>query len=96
MAVLQLQKVSVSYGLLRVVNGVSLSLNTGDFLSVIGPNGAGKTTLISAISGLLPVTAGTIVYRHRDITKWKADQRARSGIGRSFQHTNLFPQLTAK
>lgn len=93
---LRLNQVSVAYGSLKIVQNVSLSVADGEFLSLIGPNGAGKTTLLNAISGQLPVQSGSIVYRDEDITHWKADRRARAGIGRSFQTTHLFPNLTAQ
>lgn len=77
-----------------MVQGVSMAFNKGEFVSVIGPNGAGKTTLIGAMSGALPLSAGRILFQGRDISTWRADKRARHGIGRSFQKTNLFPGLT--
>lgn len=92
---LELENVSVGYGSFQVVRHVSLTLSAGEFLSLIGPNGAGKTTLIGAVSGALPVSAGKVRYNGVDVTKWRADARARAGIGRSFQRTNLFPQLSA-
>lgn len=94
MAILQLDHVSVGYGSFSVIRDVSLTLAEGEFLSLIGPNGAGKTTLIHAMSGELPASAGAVRLNGNDITRWKADERARAGIGRSFQKTNLFPDLS--
>jgi branched-chain amino acid transport system ATP-binding protein len=90
---MQLNHVSVGYGAFQVIRDVTLSVQEGEFLSLIGPNGAGKTTLIHALSGDLKPTSGKVFYHGQDITSWKADRRARAGIGRSFQRTNLFPQL---
>lgn len=85
---------SVGYGDFRVLTDVTLHLQAGQLHSLIGPNGAGKTTLINALSGHLPLTAGRVEYRDADISRWKADRRARAGIGRSFQKTHLFANLT--
>jgi len=93
-SVLDLQHVSVGYGNFQVIRDVSLSLAEGEFLSLIGPNGAGKTTLIHTLSGGLVVTAGEVHYEGQDITRWRADRRARAGIGRSFQRANLFPNIS--
>lgn len=95
MAVLELVQASVGYGSFQVIRDVSLAVEEGEFLSLIGPNGAGKTTLIHALSGALRVSNGQVRYNGEDITNWKADARARAGIGRSFQRTNLFPDLSA-
>lgn len=92
---LQLQSVSVGYGATKVVQDVSFDVESGTFVSLIGPNGAGKTTLLNAISGQLPLTTGRIEVGEVDISRWKADRRARAGIGRSFQTTNLFANLSA-
>lgn len=94
MAIIELDHIAVGYGSFRVIEDVSLTLEQGEFLSVIGPNGAGKTTLIGAVGGGLPVLEGRVLYEGRDITAWKADKRARAGIGRSFQKTHLFPNLS--
>lgn len=94
-ALLELKQACVGYGKLQVVDGVSLTLAEGEFLSLIGPNGAGKTTLMAAMAGQLPLTAGTLFYSGRDVTHWREDRRARAGIGRSYQKTHLFPHLSA-
>lgn len=95
MPVFELRDVSVGYGRFQVIREVSLSVQEGEFISLIGPNGAGKTTLIHAMSGALPVQTGRVLYRGTDVTSWKADARARAGIGQSFQRTNLFPGISA-
>ncbi|QQE77518.1 ABC transporter ATP-binding protein [Alicyclobacillus sp. SO9] len=93
--VFEVDEVSAGYQSMLVLDNVSLSFAKGELVSIIGPNGAGKTTLISVMSGELPIWNGCIRYNERDITKAGFDARARMGIGRSFQRTNLFPGLSA-
>jgi branched-chain amino acid transport system ATP-binding protein len=76
------------------VDNVSIELNQGEFLGVIGPNGAGKTSLFNLISGLRPVTAGRVRLRGEDITGLAPHQRARLGLGRTFQASSVFGALT--
>jgi branched-chain amino acid transport system ATP-binding protein len=91
---LQLENVVVQFGALRAVDGVSLSLQHGERRAIIGPNGAGKTTLFNAITGVTIPTEGRVVVEGMDLTKAPPHLRARRGIGRTFQITNLFPNLT--
>jgi len=77
------------------VDHVSLKIDKGSFVSVIGPNGAGKTTFFNMISGQLPASSGKIFFEDQDITSLTAHKRALLGLGRSFQLTNLFPNLSA-
>jgi branched-chain amino acid transport system ATP-binding protein len=86
--------VSVRFGALAAVNDVSLDFETGRFHSVIGPNGAGKTTLINVLSGRQPPTSGKVFMNGIDITSVAAHERARRGIGRSFQITKVFAGMT--
>ncbi len=79
---------------LVAVDNVSLKVREGQLHAIIGPNGAGKTTLFNLISGVLPPTSGRIFLRGQDITGLPPYEIARKGIGRSFQITNLFPNLT--
>src|SRR4030088_3452899 len=76
------------------VNNVSLEIPEGGVRTIIGPNGAGKTTFFNLLSGLLPPSEGRIWFREREITTLLAYQRARLGIARSFQITNIFGHLT--
>jgi branched-chain amino acid transport system ATP-binding protein len=76
------------------VNAVSLEIPEGGVRTIIGPNGAGKTTFFNLLSGLLPPSEGRIWFRGREITSLLAYQRARLGIARSFQITNIFGRLT--
>ena len=82
------------FGVFTAVNGVDLDVRQGELRAVIGPNGAGKTTLFNLLSGFLPTTDGTVSFKGKPITGLSADQIVRLGIGRTFQITSLFPQLT--
>lgn len=92
--ILQAENVSKHFGGLRAVDGLSIRVVSGSLHSVIGPNGAGKTTLFNLLSGVLHPDSGRIFFRGRDITRLPLHRIAHLGIGRSFQITNLFPQLT--
>ena len=91
---LELEGVSKSFGGLQALAGVTFAVRPGERRALIGPNGAGKTTLFNLISGSLPVTAGTITLFGRDVTDTPAHVRAAEGLARTFQITNLFPDLT--
>jgi ABC-type branched-subunit amino acid transport system ATPase component len=82
------------FGGIHAVDGVDLELHQGQVLGLIGQNGAGKTTLFDCISGFLPLDGGTVELRGRDVTRWAPHERARGGLGRSFQEARLFPSLT--
>ncbi|WP_456272340.1 ABC transporter ATP-binding protein [Bacillus sp. AK031] len=92
--ILRSENLSIDFGGHRAVNQVSMSIQEKKFTSVIGPNGAGKTTLFNLLSGQLSPTEGKIFYKGEDITSLSPTNRARLGIGRSFQITNVFPNLT--
>jgi branched-chain amino acid transport system ATP-binding protein len=76
------------------VNNVTLEIPEGGVRTIIGPNGAGKTTFFNLLSGMLPASEGRIWFKDREITPLLAYQRARLGIARSFQITNIFGHLT--
>jgi branched-chain amino acid transport system ATP-binding protein len=78
------------------VNDVSLTIPEGGVRTIIGPNGAGKTTFFNLLSGALPPSAGRIFFHDRDITDLAPYERARLGIARSFQITNIFGKLTVE
>jgi branched-chain amino acid transport system ATP-binding protein len=94
--ILTLSDVVVAFDALRAVDGVSMTVPRGQRRAIIGPNGAGKTTLFNAIAGALPPTAGRITFDGHDITKLPPHRRARLGISRTFQITNLFPTLSVR
>jgi branched-chain amino acid transport system ATP-binding protein len=91
---LEIDRLSKSFGALRVVREVSLALNAGARHALIGPNGAGKTTLLNLVSGLLEPSGGTIRLDGRDITALAPERRVGLGLARTFQITSLFPHLT--
>jgi branched-chain amino acid transport system ATP-binding protein len=82
------------YAGFTALDGVSLDVTEGAIHAIIGPNGAGKTTFFNLLSGLLPPSEGRVFYRERDITDVPAYERARLGISRSFQITNIFRHLS--
>ena len=91
---LELRGLSKSFGGLRAVRGVSLTIMPGDRKAIIGPNGAGKTTLFNLISGILPASSGQLLMFGQDITSWPSHRRTASGMARTFQVTSLFPKLS--
>lgn len=93
---LQLENVTVRFGGLTAVDGVSLAVGTGDVVGLVGANGAGKTTLFNAISGLARATGGRIVFEGRDLLRAPMYQRARMGIGRTFQIPQPMHELTVR
>ena len=93
-ALLKLDDLGVQFGGLKAVEGVSLSIPLGQRRAIIGPNGAGKTTLFNAIAGLVRPSTGRISFNGADITDRPVHVRARLGLGRTFQITNLFARLS--
>lgn len=95
-AVLEAEGLTIQFGGHVVVDSVDLQVPDGQFLSIIGPNGAGKTTLFNLLSGELFPTRGRVRFKGTDVTRLSPTLRARLGIGRSFQLTHLFPNLTVR
>jgi branched-chain amino acid transport system ATP-binding protein len=95
MSLLQVRGVSKHFGRLVAVNDVSLVVEPGELRAVIGPNGAGKTTFFNLISGFFPPTSGSILFDGRDITQRSEHGRVSLGMARTFQITEIFPELTA-
>ncbi|HKW71243.1 MAG TPA: branched-chain amino acid ABC transporter ATP-binding protein/permease [Candidatus Dormibacteraeota bacterium] len=93
---LKVDNLSKSFGGLRAVEDVSLEVMQGDRHAIIGPNGAGKSTLFNLITGRLKPSSGRVVFDGRDITGKPAHVIARTGIGRAFQITTIFPKLTVR
>lgn len=91
---LETKELCISFGEHHVIQNLNLKIPTGKFVSIIGPNGAGKTTLFNLLSGQLTPTKGEIFFKGKDITKLSPASRTRLGIGRSFQLTNIFPELS--
>jgi branched-chain amino acid transport system ATP-binding protein len=91
---LEVRSLSLSFGGIRALNGVSLEVDPGELVAVIGPNGAGKTSLMNCITGFYRPTSGQILFRGRDITRLPAHELTRMGIGRTFQNIELFPGMS--
>jgi branched-chain amino acid transport system ATP-binding protein len=94
MAELRLKSVSLAFGGLKVLDGISLATRPGELLALIGPNGAGKTSVLNCVCGLYRPNAGSIEFDGRAITREKPHRIARLGIARTFQHGELFPHMS--
>ena len=92
--ILETHNLAKAFGGLRAVDGVSMQVKAHTLHTIIGPNGAGKTTFFNLLSGNIHPTSGKVIYKGRDITDMPAYRRVHIGIGRSFQITNVFPNLT--
>jgi branched-chain amino acid transport system ATP-binding protein len=93
---LRIDNLTVHYGGLVALNGISLEVQKGEFISVIGPNGAGKTTLFKAISGQVPVAAGGIVFEGKSLLETPAWRRAYMGIAHVPEGRQIFRSLTVE
>jgi ABC-type branched-subunit amino acid transport system ATPase component/ABC-type branched-subunit amino acid transport system permease subunit len=91
---LQITGLSKSFGMIRAVQDVSLTADVGARMAILGPNGAGKTTLFNLISGLHKPSSGDISLFGKSIARVPAHARARMGLARTYQVTNLYPTLT--
>jgi branched-chain amino acid transport system ATP-binding protein len=91
---LELDNVTLLYGRIQALHGISLQVNEGEIVALIGANGAGKTTTMRAISGLRPVASGTIRFGGEDITKLRADLRVVRGVCQSPEGRGIFPGMT--
>ncbi len=91
---LEVRDIHKSFGGNSVLRGVSFSVGKGEILGIIGPNGSGKTTLINVISGVIREDRGEILLRGERINTLKPHQRAKAGLGRTFQITRLFSSLS--
>ncbi|MGH7309152.1 MAG: ABC transporter ATP-binding protein [Candidatus Rokuibacteriota bacterium] len=91
---LEVEGVSIRFGALVALNGVSLQIRRGQILAIIGPNGAGKTTLLNVISGFYHPSEGRIRFQGRDRTHLRPPDVARLGIARTFQNVALFKGMT--
>src|SRR6185295_8381776 len=92
--ILEARDVTVFYGDVCALAGVSLAVRDGEFLSIIGPNGAGKSTLINVLTGVLHPTSGDVRFNDRDVRGIGPVALARLGMARSFQLVHIFPDLT--
>jgi branched-chain amino acid transport system ATP-binding protein len=93
---LETSQLTVRFGGHVAVNAVSCAFAPGTLTAIVGPNGAGKTTYFNLISGQIKASAGTVRLDGQDLTRLSAPLRTRAGLGRAFQLTNLFPQLSVR
>lgn len=93
--IMRAENVTMRFGGFTALNDVSVSFPEGQLTAIIGPNGAGKSTLFNVLSGAFPPSQGKIFYDGKDITGTPQHKFARLGIAKSFQITNVFPELTA-
>lgn len=91
---LEVSDLTVAYGRIVALHGISLQVDSGEVVALIGANGAGKTTTMRAISGLRPVVAGRIMFAGEDITRLRADLRVGRGISQAPEGRGIFPGMT--
>jgi branched-chain amino acid transport system ATP-binding protein len=94
-AILETKGLVKQFGALRAIDHIDLSIQEGELRAIIGPNGAGKSTFFNLVTGFLEPTRGGIYLKGHAITNLRPDQISKRGIARSYQVTNLFPNLTA-
>ncbi|MFI7543260.1 ABC transporter ATP-binding protein [Actinoplanes sp. NPDC049599] len=93
---LELKDVTLLYGRIQALHGISLTVGEGEIVALIGANGAGKSTTMRAISGLRPVAQGTITFNGEDITKLRADLRVVRGVSQSPEGRGIFPGMSVR
>ena len=91
---LKIENLGHSYGKYLVIRDISMEVTAGELTALIGPNGAGKTTFYNAVSGRFRPTQGRVFFNGRDITGLPAHRIVPLGLVRSFQITNVFPDLS--
>lgn len=94
--VLVTRDLTIRFGGHVAVDHVSAEFEAGTLTAIVGPNGAGKTTYFNLISGQLPATEGEVILHDKNISDWPIAKRANNGVGRAFQLTQLFPNLTVR
>lgn len=93
-SILETKNLTIAFGGHVAVQDVTIKVEKNKLKSIIGPNGAGKTTFFNLLSGQLKPTNGKVIFNGKEITNLSPTYRTRHGIGRSFQITNVFPNLT--
>ncbi|HWQ62715.1 MAG TPA: ABC transporter ATP-binding protein [Negativicutes bacterium] len=93
---LETRQLNKAFGGLKAVGGVDLHVDDGEIVAIIGPNGSGKTTFFNVVSGIMPATSGTILFRDKDVTALKAHDITALGMARTFQNIRLFANLTVR
>jgi len=92
---LEIRNLIKEFGKLRAVNNVSFEVQKGSLVAIIGPNGAGKSTLFNLVTGYFAVSSGKVIFKDEEITNLPPYKILQKGISRSFQVSNIFPDLTA-
>ncbi|NDC38241.1 MAG: ABC transporter ATP-binding protein [Proteobacteria bacterium] len=93
-AVISAREIMVRLGGTQILRGASLNVTAGECVGVIGPNGSGKTTFFNTLSGFVPIEGGIISFRGEEITGLQPFERARRGLGRVFQNSGVFREMT--
>ncbi|MBQ9761028.1 MAG: ABC transporter ATP-binding protein [Clostridia bacterium] len=94
MALLQVENLEVSYGLIQAIKGVSFEVNQGEIVALIGANGAGKTTIMHSVCNLIPKAGGTVTFDGKDITNTTAHKLVYAGISQVPEGRRIFQELT--
>src|SRR5512140_594592 len=94
MPLLELKDLTVSYGRIEAVRGISLTVDEGELVTLIGANGAGKTTTMRAISGIRQLSRGSVWFDGKDISRMKAHERVLAGIVQAPEGRGVFPGMT--
>ena len=94
MALLEVKDLSVNYGVIRALKGVSFEVNEGEIVTLIGANGAGKTTTMQSVIGLIPSAGGTVIYDGHDITKMPCHKIVHLGMSQVPEGRRVFQELT--
>jgi branched-chain amino acid transport system ATP-binding protein len=92
--ILEIDNIHLSFAGLKAIDGVSLSVKSGELFAIIGPNGAGKTSIFNCISGVYHPQEGSIAFQGQSLLGMRPDRIADLGIARTFQNIELFPQMT--
>ncbi len=92
--ILQAEHLTKSYGGVRVVDDLSVSLSEGEALGVVGPNGAGKTTMLNLLTGIVHADEGTVIFEGQNISHRSPDERCHAGLGRTYQIPRPFEGMT--
>ncbi len=96
MPLLEISDIVVNYGRIEALHGISLHVEDGELVTLLGANGAGKSTTMRAISGLLPLTRGTVIFDGQDLSKVKAHLRVLAGIVQAPEGRGVFPGMTVQ
>jgi branched-chain amino acid transport system ATP-binding protein len=94
MTILEAEQLAITFGGVRAIDGVSISIAPGQVFSIIGPNGSGKTTLINVVSGIYTPQDGVIRFAGETVTGFAPDRLARRGLSRTFQNLQIFSQMS--